>query len=209
MTQSQDPLQSSSSPLSRRAFLKGAGGVAAASGVLSQAAEAKATPNPRVLEGELSIALRINGSLHKVQVEPRTTLLALLRHGLEPALTGTKEVCDRGNCGACTVIVDGRTRYACMQLAVDLVGKEIRTIESLGSPEQLSPVQEAFCKHDASMCGYCTSGFVVSTTALLERNPKADLEQIKHGLSGNLCRCGTYPHIFTAALEAGSQMGVK
>ncbi|MFT7677175.1 MAG: xanthine dehydrogenase YagT iron-sulfur-binding subunit [Planctomycetota bacterium] len=209
MTQSQDPPQLSTSALSRRAFLKGAGGVAAAGGALSQAADAESTRDPRVLEGELSIELRINGSLRKVQVEPRTTLLALLRHGLEPALTGTKEVCDRGNCGACTVIVDGRTRYACMQLAVDLVGTEIRTIESLGSPQQLSPVQEAFCKHDASMCGYCTSGFVVATTSLLERNPKADLDEIKHGLSGNICRCGTYPHIFSAALEAGGQMGGK
>lgn len=194
--------------LSRRAFLKGAGGVAAATGALQAAGEAAASSqDPGVLEGTLPLELQINGERRKVQVEPRTTLLSLLRHRLEPPMTGTKEVCDRGNCGACTVIVDGQAQYACMLLAVDLTGKQIRTVEGLGTPDVLSPVQEAFCRHDASMCGFCTPGFVMASTALLEKQPDANEEQIRRGLSGNLCRCGTYPHIFSAVADAGRRMG--
>ena len=196
--------------LSRRAFLKGAGGVAAA-GTTLQAAEGAVQPaqDPKVLDGMLTIEFLINGEVRKAQVEPRTTLLGLLRHRIEPPMTGTKEVCDRGNCGACTVIVDGKTQYACMLLAVDLVGKSIRTIEGLGTPEDLSPLQAAFCRHDASMCGFCTPGFVMASTALLENQPAADEKEIRQGLSGNLCRCGTYPHIFSAVQEAQGEMQGK
>jgi aerobic-type carbon monoxide dehydrogenase small subunit (CoxS/CutS family) len=210
MSASPDDPRRRADGLSRRSFLKGAGGVAAAGSVLASEAgaePAQAAPEAvRTLAGEVAIELRINGAPRKVSVEPRTTLLSVLRHRVDPPLTGSKEVCDRGDCGACTVMVDGRTSYACLLLAVDMVGKELTTVEGLGSPEQLSPVQDAFCEHDASMCGFCTPGFVVSTTACLQRNPGADLAEIKQQLAGNFCRCGTYPHIFAAALAAGARM---
>ncbi|MCP3916248.1 MAG: (2Fe-2S)-binding protein [bacterium] len=197
--------------LSRRSFLKGAGTVAAAGGVLGHPAhgEAPAAPDqdgPETIEGTVEVELNINGETVQVEVEPRTTLLSALRHRLQPPLTGSKEVCDRGDCGACTVSIDGKPAYSCLQLAVDLKGKEIRTIEGLGTPERMSPVQDAFCEHDASMCGFCTPGFVMATTVCLEKHPDADLDKIKHEISGNLCRCGTYPHIFTAALDARDRM---
>jgi xanthine dehydrogenase YagT iron-sulfur-binding subunit len=200
--------------LSRRSFLKGAGGVLAASGLLKgepRAAEpgaaAAATDEPETLSGLVDIELEINGQRRQLSVEPRTTLLSALRTRLEPPLTGAKEVCDRGNCGACTVLVDGQPVYSCLQLAVDMVGRSIRTVEGLGTPEAMSPVQEAFCEHDALMCGYCTPGFVVATTACLEERPDADLQEVREALSGNLCRCGTYPHIFEAALASRGRVG--
>lgn len=195
--------------LSRRSFLKGAGGVAAGgvlTGTLAQAEPEPAGGRPRTLAGQLELELSINGQTRALQVEPRTTLLSALRTRLEPPLTGSKEVCDRGECGACTVIVDGRPAYACMLLAVDLMGRAVRTVEGLGTPQNMSPVQEAFCDRDALMCGFCTPGFVVATSACLERDPAAPLDEIKRQLAGNLCRCGTYPHIFQAALDAGQRM---
>lgn len=203
--------------LSRRLFLRNAGSVAAGSvlaggllpGCAADGASTTSTPavapppsaGPERLAGEIDIELDVNGATQKLRVEPRTTLLNALRNHCEPALTGTKLVCDRGNCGACTVIVDGRTAYACLLLAADLRGRKIRTVEGLGTPEALSPVQEAFWKHDASMCGFCTPGFVVSITSCLEQNPRADLDTIRAACAGNTCRCGTYPHVFAAALE--------
>ena len=200
--------------LSRRTFLKSAGGVAAGGMLTSQlAAEPEATPLKatagRTLAGDVTIELDLNGRKHEVTVEPRTTLLSALRHHIEPPHTGTKEVCDQGNCGACTVIVDGRPAYSCMLLAVDLVGRKVRTVEGLGSPENMSPVQAAFCEHDALMCGFCTPGFVVAMTACLERKPGADMDTIKRELSGNLCRCGTYPHIFDAAVTAQAALAAR
>ncbi|MEO0661410.1 MAG: (2Fe-2S)-binding protein, partial [Planctomycetota bacterium] len=135
-------------------------------------------------------------------VEPRTTLLSALRDRLEPALTGTKIVCDMGSCGACTVLVDGKPTYSCLTLAAQCRGKEITTVEGFGSPEELSDVQDAFCEKDGMMCGFCTPGFVVATHAALDRKPDATLDEIKYELSGNLCRCGTYPHVFEAARAA-------
>lgn len=207
--------------LSRRSFLKSAGGVAAG-GVLSTGAIAETGVMPvaeseqgsATLSGELRIELTVNGAAQKLTVEPRTTLLSALRNKLVApdtgeAMTGTKEVCDRGNCGACTVMLDGRLAYACMNLAVDCVGREIRTVEGLGSPEDMSDVQAAFCQHDGMMCGFCTPGFVVATTALLEGNPEPSLDEIKSGLSGNICRCGTYPNIFKAAETAAASRSSK
>lgn len=200
--ESEDPLT-----VSRRAFLKGAGGVFAAGGLLAAPASAARPRAPRpdgpeTLAGSVEIELDVNGEARRLRVEPRTTLLSALRTRLEPPLTGAKEVCDRGNCGACTVLVDGRPVYACLQLAADLRGRRITTVEGLGAPESLSPVQQAFCDKDALMCGFCTPGFVVATTACLQRHPGADLETIRRELSGNLCRCGTYPHVFEAAEAA-------
>ena len=195
-------------PFSRRSFLKGASGIAAGSAVHAAQPEPKPAttfPAPRVA-GEVEVDLAINGETQKVKVEPRTTLLSALRHRCEPELTGTKLVCDEGACGACTVMIDGQPRYACMTLALDAVGKEVRTIEGLAEGDELSPVQQAFWEEDAQMCGFCTPGFVMSVTACLEENPSASEEEVKWACSGNLCRCGTYPHIFAAAQKAGQRM---
>jgi xanthine dehydrogenase YagT iron-sulfur-binding subunit len=193
--------------LSRRKFLQGAGGIAT-SGVLAPgllSAPRAGAPGSggevEELAGEVEIALDVNGAATPVRVEPRTTLLDALRDRATPPLTGSKLVCDRGQCGACTVIVDGRPAYACMLLAADLRGRKIRTIEGLGAPGALSPLQESFWKHDASMCGFCTPGFVMAIQATLERRKDATLDEIKAGCAGNACRCGTQPQIFAAALE--------
>jgi len=172
--------------------------------VLASADAAASSSDVEELAGEVTVPLDVNGEVREVKVEPRTTLLSALRDRMEPALTGSKLVCDRGQCGACTVIVDGRPAYACMLLAADVRGKKIRTIEGLGSPANLSPLQAAFWKHDASMCGFCTPGFVMSIQACLERKPKATLAEIREGCAGNTCRCGTQPQIFAAALEAAA-----
>jgi xanthine dehydrogenase YagT iron-sulfur-binding subunit len=192
----------------RRTFLATAGAVAA-TGALREAAaagEAQAT-DPKRLAGEVQIRLRVNGQERSLTVEPRTTLLSALRYRMEPPLTGAKEVCLRGNCGACTVLVDGRPAYSCLQLACTLEGREITTVEGLGTTDDLSPVQEAFCQEDALMCGFCTPGFVVATTACLAKHPDADGETIRAELAGNVCRCGTYPHIFEAAERARDARG--
>ncbi len=149
--------------------------------------------------------LKINGTLRTVTVEPRVTLLRALRNHL--GLTGAKEVCERGACGACTVLLDGEPVCSCLLLAVDAVGHEITTVEGLGTPEKMSPVQAAFVEADALQCGFCTPGFVVASTALLKKNPNPSLEEIKAGLSGNLCRCGTYSRIFAAVQKAAGQRG--
>ncbi len=211
---------------SRRLFLRGAGGVAAG-GVLGPAllsacstakqdataaqaaapAAAPATPTgPEELAGEFEIELSINGAPRTVRVEPRTTLLDALRTRLEPAATGTKSVCERGNCGACTVLVDGEPRYACLQLAADVRGHSITTVEGLGGPSNLSVLQQEFVAHDGSMCGFCTPGFVVAITACLRKDPRASEDAIRRACAGNLCRCGTQPQIFEAALAAGRRL---
>jgi aerobic-type carbon monoxide dehydrogenase small subunit (CoxS/CutS family) len=148
----------------------------------------------------VALTLRVNGQPRTLNVEPRVTLLRALRNHLD--LTGAKEICDRGGCGGCTVLVDGRPVLSCLMLAVDAVGREVTTVEGLGDPERLSPVQAAFVECDALQCGFCTPGLVVSATALLRANPDPTLEQVKDGLSGNLCRCGTYPRVFEAVQKA-------
>ncbi|HEX8324363.1 MAG TPA: (2Fe-2S)-binding protein [Tepidisphaeraceae bacterium] len=205
--------------VSRRSFLKSVGATALAADALATTAApaadapAAAAADPDgIVRGETSIQLTINGQARTVTVEPRTTLLSALRDRLEPALTGPKLVCDAGTCGACTVILDGKTAYACSLLAIDLPGRQITTVEGLGTPDKLSPVQAAFCEKDAMMCGFCTSGFVTSVTSLLRANPDPTPEQIREGCKGNFCRCGTFPHIFaaaTAAAETIKKTGVK
>jgi xanthine dehydrogenase YagT iron-sulfur-binding subunit len=150
----------------------------------------------------LPVTLSVNGCHYPLLVEPRRTLLDALRHDL--ALTGTKKVCDVGDCGACTVIVDGRTMYSCLLLAVDCDGREITTIEGLGSGNELDPVQEAFIRQDAFQCGYCTSGQVMSVRALLDAYPDPTDEQILRSVTGNLCRCGAYPNILAAGRLAAA-----
>ena len=155
--------------------------------------------------GAVPITLTINGKAVKLNVEPRLTLLDALRNNLD--LTGAKRVCDRGTCGACTVLLDGKVAYACSLLAIDVQGRKITTIEGFalegGKPH---PVVQAFVDHDAQQCGYCTPGFVVAAKGFLDANPKPTLEQVNDGLGGNLCRCGTYVGVRAAVLDAASKM---
>ena len=189
---------------SRRNFLKtvGAGSVAAA-GVLAKApaANAQTTVNA-VGPGAVPVTLNVNGKPIRLEIEPRTTLLDALRMHLNEPMTGNKRGCDRGACGACTMIVDGRTVYACSTLAIEVQGKKIRNVDGLAENGKLHPVQQAFCDKDALMCGFCTPGFVMATVALIEKHPKPTAEQVKKGLDGNICRCGTFVRIFEAAMKA-------
>ncbi len=206
--------ETSKAGFSRRGFLRGAGVTAVAAAVadgglaekLARAAEPDAKALNTPISGEVNITLSLNGANRSVSVEPRTTLLSALRDRLDPALTGPKLVCNMGTCGACSVMLDGKAVYGCSVLAVDAIGKQITTVEGLGTPENLSPVQKAMCAADGMMCGFCTDGFVTAITAFLHKNPNPDLEQLKEGIKGNFCRCGTYPHIFEAALAAAKAM---
>ena len=202
-------------PVSRRQFLKGVGVVGAATALgagLIERGETAESParddsHAAVQRGTITLTLNVNGRKRTAQVEPRTTLLNALRNHLDPAVTGPKLVCDRGACGACTVEMDGKTVYACMTLAADAVGKTITTVEGLSPDEEhLHPVQAAFVKHDALMCGFCTPGFVMSLTNYLDKNPHATPAEVRNACAGNTCRCGTYPKIFEAAVDAAQQM---
>jgi len=191
---------------SRRTFLKTVGLGAAATGFVGAAGEDARAAQPTILGPDpVPLSLTVNGRVQTITVEPRVTLLRALRNHL--GLTGAKEICERGACGGCTVLLDGAPICACLLLAVDAVGHEITTVEGLGAPDQLSPVQAAFVECDALQCGFCTPGFVVASTALLQQNPHPSLEEIKAGLAGNLCRCGTYGRIFEAVQRAAQQKG--
>jgi len=213
MAQTQDE-QSTRSGVSRRRFLQGVGvagaGAVMADAILARAADVVAdgpTSQPAGVSAEIPITLRLNGQDRKVLVEPRTTLLVALRDRLDPALTGPKLVCDAGSCGACTVLHDGKPACGCLILAVDAVGHEITTVEGLGQPGNLNPIQQSFCDKDGMQCGYCTDGFIVSLTAFLRDNPSPTLDEVKQACHGNFCRCGSYPHIFEAALAAAGKFG--
>ncbi len=191
----------------RRDFLKGSGAAVAATAVATAVEESiaqdkKAATKNVVAAKPAPVQLTINGKTHTVTVEPRETLLDVLRNDLN--LTGAKEVCNTTNCGACTVIIDGKPALACAKLAVECIGKKITTVEGLGDGTNVDDVVKCFVKHDATQCGYCTPGFVVATRAFLNANPGASLEQIRKGLGGNLCRCGTYDGVAHAALECAS-----
>ena len=155
------------------------------------------------LESRVPITLTINDQQHTMLVEPRRTLLDVLRHDVE--LTGTKRVCDMGNCGACTVVVDGRAMYSCLMLAIDCDDREITTIEGLADGQRLHPLQEAFIEEDAFQCGFCTSGQIMSLHALLEQHEQPTDEQIERAVTGNLCRCGAYLNIRKAGRRAADQ----
>ena len=193
---------------SRRGFLKGAGVTAATTVIESANALARETKDAlhhdrSVGPDALPVKLFINGHEHSVMIEPRYTLADTLRDNL--GLTGTKVVCDRGSCSACTVWIDKTPSLACMTLAIAAVGREITTIEGLSYGDTMHPVQAAFVKHDAMQCGFCTPGMVMSCAALLERTPNPNLDDVKHAVSGNLCRCGTYPKVFAATLDVAQQ----
>lgn len=154
--------------------------------------------------GRVPATLHVNGEEVEVFIEPRRTLLSVLREEL--GLKGSKRGCGRGQCGACTVIIDGETAYACMTLAIDCEGRQIRTIESLSVGGGLHPVQQAFIDHDGYQCGFCTPGQVMSAVALLEQIPDPSEDEVREGLSGNICRCGAYPNIIDAVMGAAERM---
>jgi xanthine dehydrogenase YagT iron-sulfur-binding subunit len=187
------------SGISRRGFLSSvsAGAVVAVSLKelpVAAAQEIEAT------EKTVTIDLLVNGSKRKVLVEPRWSLVYVLREVF--GLTGTKIGCERGECGACTVLIDGKPRYSCMTLAVEAEGHEITTVEGLMEGDKLGPVQQAFADEDAFQCGFCTPGQIMAVEGLLRSNPNPTIDQIRTGVSGNLCRCGAYKNIFNAAAKA-------
>jgi len=192
----------------RRKFLKGvgiAGAGAAIADHLWVEGKAEEAQTPTTLTGTVKVVLDVNGQKRETQVEPRTTLLNALRNQLEPAVTGPKLVCDMGTCGACTVLLDGKPVYSCLVLAVDATNKKITTVEGLGTPEKPNAVQAAFVEYDASMCGFCTPGFVTTISAYLKKNPNPSLAEVREACKGNFCRCGTYPKVFEAALAAAKR----
>jgi len=190
--------------VSRRTFLKGAGltaaGAAAAEAALLGAGLAAGGPKT-VGPGAVPIVLKVNGADRRIEVEPRTTLAEALRTNL--SLTGTKIVCDRGACSSCTVLLDGVPVNSCMTFALDVGARAITTIEGLAKGEVLHAVQEGFIAADAMQCGFCTPGMVMSCAALFHRNPYPTRDEVRDAVSGNLCRCGTYPHVVDALVHAG------
>jgi xanthine dehydrogenase YagT iron-sulfur-binding subunit len=195
------PVSNPEDGFTRRGFIGsvGAGAAAVAAGVSSRA---DAVPEITDPDDMVQIALDINGRRHHLLVEPRWTLLFVLRERL--GITGTKAACERGECGSCTVLIDDKPRYACLTLAVEAVGSAITTVEGLLEGEELGDVQRAFAEHDAFQCGYCTPGQVVAAEGLLRANPNPSADEIRTGMSGNLCRCAAYQHIFNAVSHAGS-----
>src|SRR3954464_5042143 len=196
-----DPKLGPSDP-TRRKFLKTTGTTAAATFIASYVPAHAAPDQSSVvatapsMEGAVPITLRINGKDHQLRVDPRTTLLDCVRETV--ALTGTKKGCDHGQCGACTVHVNGRRVLSCLSLALLLDGEEITTIEGLGTPEALHPMQAAFVACDGYQCGYCTSGQIMSAVALLKEPCGPDDAAVKEMMSGNVCRCGAYANIVQA-----------
>ncbi|MBN1248948.1 MAG: (2Fe-2S)-binding protein [Anaerolineae bacterium] len=157
--------------------------------------------------GKVPLEFTVNGEAVQVLVEPRRTLLSVLREEL--GLTGSKLGCDHGQCGACTVILDGETVYACLTLAIDCEGREVRTIEGVSHGQELHPVQQAFIEYDGYQCGFCTPGQVMSAIALLEHNPHPTEEEVVEAMSGNICRCGAYPNILDAVVAAAEMMAAE
>ncbi len=194
--------------MSRRDFIQGISAGVVGSAVMSRPAaagqkpgeEKKGSPHP----DKIPLSLKVNGKTVRTLVEPRTTLVELLREQLQ--LTGTKVVCNQGECGACTVLLDGKTVYSCHTLALEAAGKEVITIEGLMSGEELHPIQAAFVEKDGMQCGFCTPGQVMAAYALLLKNPDPTRNQVKAAMSGNLCRCGAYPNIEKSVLQAAKKM---
>ena len=153
------------------------------------------------------LALTVNGKTVEADIDTRVTLPEFLREDLD--LTGTKVGCNRGECGSCTVILDGVAVYSCTVLAVEAAGKAVLTIEGLGSENELHPLQQAFIEHDALQCGYCTPGMILSIEALLQNNPHPTPDEVRTAIDGNLCRCGSYPNILEATLDASARMAGK
>ena len=201
----------SDNAVSRRGFLRGLGAAVATSAVIGGglavgADEAEAAAPGKAgdtLTGSVPVALTVNGAKRTATVDVRRTLLEMLRTDFD--LTGTKLVCNQASCGACTVHLDGKPVYACTTLAVDADGKRVETVEGLARGDHYHALQTAFVEHDALMCGFCTPGFLMSSKALLDKNPRPTLADVKNACAGNICRCGTYPRIFEAVLAAAEK----
>jgi xanthine dehydrogenase YagT iron-sulfur-binding subunit len=201
-----DKKKKASAGVSRRGFIQGVGIGSGAVELLQAKAASPALASVSMAgPGAVPITLLINGKPYKLTVEPRVTLLDALRDHLD--MTGAKRVCDRASCGACTVIMAGKAVYACSVLAIEAQNKPIQTIEGLSTGGKLHPVSAAFVRNDAQQCGFCTPGFVMAAKGFLDRNPHPTMEQVKEGLGGNLCRCGTYMGIRKAVLEAAKEVG--
>ena len=199
MKKNNAPKPEPTSGVSRRDFMKISAVTSALPLVLGPKVVHAAGEDVAVLgPGKVPVALNVNGKKLQAELEPRVTLLDALRGQFN--LTGAKRVCDRGACGACTVLMDGKPVYACSVLAIDAQNAKITTIEALAEGDKLNPVIQAFVEHDAQQCGFCTPGFVVATSAFLQKHPKPTADDIRHGLSGNFCRCGTYNGIRAVAL---------
>jgi xanthine dehydrogenase YagT iron-sulfur-binding subunit len=204
-------------PLSRRTFIKRVGASAAAAtvaglyypagaiadGVNTPPNQAEAGIGERLGPQAVAIELKVNAAIRRASVEPRVTLLEFLRDRV--GLCGTKLVCDRGACGACTVHLDGNPVNACLMLASDARGHEITTIEGIGTAKRMHPVQAAFVEFDALQCGFCTPGMIMAIVAAIARKPDLDIAEVKQAVAGNICRCGTYPHVFAAAIAAAKR----
>jgi len=192
--------------VSRRDFLKGMGTTAVAATLTTTALPLPPGAEAALPSGvkEAVVQLTVNGQVHRLRVKSHWTLLEVLRNEL--GLTGAKRFCDRGSCGACTVIMGDKAVYACSRLAIEADGKSITTIEGLADGEKLHPIQEAFVQYEGMQCGFCTSGVIMSTKALLDKNPRPSHAEIKEALSGNICRCSAYPKILESAMAA-SQKG--
>ena len=203
-----DKLKSPPAGVSRRDFLK-IGGIAATVPLVigPRTVQAAGEQIPVHGPGAVPVTLTVNGKPLRAELEPRVTLLDALRNNFD--LTGAKRVCDRGTCGACTVLMDGKAVYACSVLAIDAQGRQITTVEALAQGDKLHPVQQAFVDNDAQQCGFCTPGFVVATKAFLDKHPNPTAEQVRKGLSGNFCRCGTYKGIHGAIAQAAGKAARK
>lgn len=207
MKKKDKPLQpEQSSGLTRRDFIR-ISGVGAAIPLVVGPTVIRAAGEDVIVHGpgKVPFVLLVNGKKMNAELEPRVTLLEALRNNFD--LTGAKSVCDRGTCGACTVLMDGKPVYACSVLAIDAQGHKITTIEGLAQGDELTPVMQAFVDNDAQQCGFCTPGFVIATTHFLHEHPNATEDDIRRGLSGNYCRCGTYNGIRAVALAKRAQGG--
>ncbi len=201
MHDDEDDVKENGSGLSRRSFLKVSGISLSVPLVIGHRVIKVAGADVKIYgPGKVPLALTVNGKKYAAEVEPRVTLLEALRGDLD--LTGSKRVCDRATCGACTVIVDGKPTYSCSLLAIEAQGKSVTTVEGLMQGDKLHPLQQAFIDNDAQQCGFCTPGFVVACKAFLDKNPNPTPDQVERGLGGNLCRCGTYVGVRAAVLQA-------
>jgi len=213
----EEPRDRKSKGFSRRGFIQTLGLAGVTASLPAEGLLAKVAPEaPAIQElhgpGAVPVTLKVNGAEVRIKVEPRVTLLDALRDHLKIGgqdfvdLTGSKRACDRGSCGACTMILDGKTVYSCTTLAIEAEGREIRTVEGLSKDGQLHPLQEEFIACDGMMCGFCTPGFLMAGAACLEKHPNASRDEIKRCLDGNICRCGTQPRALEAVEKAAKRM---
>jgi len=195
--------------ISRRKFVEGAGAglVASTAPLAGQSTKPEGSVPHTAIVPHTSVKITVNGAAHRIDVEDRWTLAEVLRDHI--GLTGTKIGCDRGECGACTVLLDGKNVYSCSQLAVWADGRSVQTVEGLAQNGKLDPLQEAFIEHDGPQCGFCTSGQLMSAKALLNHNPHPTADEVRAGMTGNICRCGNYNHYVESVLAAAGTLSAE